>query len=340
MTTLDRQQAALGWGDVDFLKLDAEGAERRILRGGREFLSKRSPLVMFERIHDRVVEDGIADDFRALGWDIYRLTSKHGYLVPIRPGEPIDSVELNLFACRRERAMHLAEHGLLVLEGEVDVEIAPGTGLALLERQAFWPSLGVRIAGGSDPRYLDALDAFAAGRDGARPLPERWAALRRAVKLAKELVRRPVTPAMCSTFARIALEAGEHRLMRASLQAIINARPNRDAPVWQPLWPAAPRYDAIDPGTDPVTWFHAAVVEQFERARDYSSAFSGGTLRLLDWLQSTPFASHEMERRRILMRLTQGLEAKRTALLEHGGQQCLNREAWFPNGAIGALLTP
>ena len=63
------------------------------------------------------------------------------------------------------------------------------------------------------------------------------------------------------------------------------------------------------------------------------------TLPLLDWLQSTSFASHEMERRRILIRLAHRLEAKRTPFLRQGGQNCLNREAWLPNGVIDALLT-
>lgn len=339
ITTLDHQQATLGWGEVDFIKLDAEGAERRILRGGRDFLAQGSPLVMFERLHNGAVDDAIAADFRYMGWGIYRLTSPQGYLVPLEPGQAADPFELNLFACKQACAARLAGRGLLVVDGAADVEISRGGGIALLQRQAFWPALAPRVAGESPPLYMDTLDAFAAGLDGNRPLEQRWAALRRAVGLAKGFARQPVIPAMCSTLARIAFEAGEHQLMMEALQAIIQAYPNRDAPVRLPLWPAAPRYDTIGPGADPVTWFHAAVIEQFERVRTYSSLFGGpGTLPLLDWLQSTRFAGHEMERRRVLMRLTHHLEAKRTPLLDEDKEHCLNREAWLPSGAVGSVL--
>jgi hypothetical protein len=37
--------------------------------------------------------------------------------------------------------------------------------------------------------------------------------------------------------------------------------------------------------------------------------------------------------------LAHRLEAKRTPFLQQGGQDCLNREAWLPNGGIDALLS-
>src|SRR5579872_2565334 len=339
ITTLDHEQITQGWSDVGFVKLDAEGAERAILRGGRNFLTHGSPLVMFERVHDGAVDDGIAQDFRGMGWGIFRLTNPEGYLVPLKSGQSADPLELNLFACKQARMVQLAERGLLVVDSSHDIPIAPGAGLALLQQQAFWPVLASRINGESDSRYIDVLDAFAVARNQDCALEERWAALRRAVELAKSFGPQPVTPAMCSTIARIAFEAGEYRLMMDALQAVLRAYPNRNAPVIRPLWPACPRYDAIDPASDVVTWFHAAIIEQFERARRYSSRFGGPeTLPLLDWLQSTRFASHEMERRRTLIRLVNGLKAERTPLLTQGGEGCLNREIWLPDGQIGAQL--
>jgi FkbM family methyltransferase len=47
LTTLDRESST--WErDVDFLKLDAEGEEVRILAGAKEFFARQHPLVMFE----------------------------------------------------------------------------------------------------------------------------------------------------------------------------------------------------------------------------------------------------------------------------------------------------
>ena len=46
LDTLDALAAAHDWGGIDFLKLDAEGEEERILEGGAAFLRSASPLVM------------------------------------------------------------------------------------------------------------------------------------------------------------------------------------------------------------------------------------------------------------------------------------------------------
>src|SRR5262249_56196926 len=47
VTNLDSEDAARGWPSPDFIKIDAEGEEERILAGGRNFFARHSPLIMF-----------------------------------------------------------------------------------------------------------------------------------------------------------------------------------------------------------------------------------------------------------------------------------------------------
>jgi FkbM family methyltransferase len=55
ITSLDNESAARGWPSPDFVKIDAEGEEERILAGGRNFFVRYSPLIMFEiRAGDKV----------------------------------------------------------------------------------------------------------------------------------------------------------------------------------------------------------------------------------------------------------------------------------------------
>src|SRR5882757_8753412 len=48
ITCLDLEEGARDWRSIDFVKIDAEGEEERILTGGRSFFERHSPLVMFE----------------------------------------------------------------------------------------------------------------------------------------------------------------------------------------------------------------------------------------------------------------------------------------------------
>ena len=48
ITSLDHEDLARGWPPPDFVKIDAEGEEERILRGARNFLTRYSALIMFE----------------------------------------------------------------------------------------------------------------------------------------------------------------------------------------------------------------------------------------------------------------------------------------------------
>ncbi len=47
VTTLEIEDAKQDWGEPDFIKIDAEGEEARILAGGTGFFARHSPLAMF-----------------------------------------------------------------------------------------------------------------------------------------------------------------------------------------------------------------------------------------------------------------------------------------------------
>lgn len=113
LTTLDALAAAHGWGAIDFLKLDAEGEEERIVSGGATFLRDASPLVMFEIRHAARLNLGLVGRLSALGYAAYRLLPGYGLLVPWDPAAPLDPFQLNLFACKPDRAAALDRAGKL-----------------------------------------------------------------------------------------------------------------------------------------------------------------------------------------------------------------------------------
>lgn len=270
ITSLDAENAAHGWAAVDFLKIDAEGEEERILAGGREFFAHHSPLVMFEVAAGDKNSDTLRSAFVALGFRIFRLLNGAPILVPVAPNEPTLPFELNLFAARPDRAERLARDGLLALD----------------------------VPAGPD--HPDPLAAYQAWRAAGQPVPLRCAALQFAVARLRALCEREPTAERLSSLARVAWEAGLRDECVRTAKRLLDLLQRGMPPPREPFLPASARFDDIAPGPDIGPWFAAAAAEQFERAQNFSSFFSGMSM-ILPWLRSQPLASTEVERRHTLV---------------------------------------
>ena len=149
---------------IDFVKLDAEGDELRVLAGGNRFFTEQSPVVMFEFKHGNTHNIELVEAWRALGYDIFRLSPELGSLLPFDPRQDETSFALNLFAIRLQVQRELADRGLLARSAELaavsGVPIEDGALPAWCERPAL---RGVVTAGdvGSGP-YAEAVRAAAA----------------------------------------------------------------------------------------------------------------------------------------------------------------------------------
>src|SRR6185437_12741432 len=203
VSTLDRQQAALQWPSIDFVKIDAEGEETNILAGGETFFREQSPLVMFEIVATEIDQrDILAARFAQLGYDLYRLIGPDSLLVPASFNGGIDSADLNLFACKPDRAAQLAAAGLLVREMPPPLPRTKGAGIAFYHRQPYAPSFGHPALHGES--YGAALDAYALWRDPARSAGERCAALQESFIAAEAAAGERPSVARLSTLGRIA----------------------------------------------------------------------------------------------------------------------------------------
>src|SRR5262249_13195716 len=134
ITSLDLESAVRPWSSVDFVKVDAEGEEERILAGGKNFFATRSPLVMFEINGGDKVNERLRAIFPAIGYKLFRQLAGAPVLVPVDVAQPLDGYELNLFAAKPDRVRAMSQRGLLV---EDIVNWVPGT----LEEQgaiSFW----------------------------------------------------------------------------------------------------------------------------------------------------------------------------------------------------------
>ena len=287
VTSLDSEDAARSWLSPDFVKIDAEGEEERILAGGRNFFARHSPLIMFEIKAVDKVNESLRVFFPAIGYRLFRQLGGLPILVPDDPQQPLDGYELNLFAAKPDRVTALSQQGFLV-------DAIPAwepTADNLPDEK--WYS--------KDSEYRNSLAAYATWRATDQPVVTRCAALAFALRSLRAVCARVPTAGRLSTLARVAWEWGARSESVAVLQHLLQTVQSGKIQLGEPFWPANPRFDNIAPGSQPANWFVGAAAEQFERTFSFSSVFTGGASPSLPWLCAQPFASTEMERRRVLI---------------------------------------
>ncbi len=329
ITSLDIEYAAHGWTSIDFVKIDAEGEEERILAGAKSFFAAHSPLVMFEIKAGDAVNERLRDLFPALGYRTFRQLGGAPILVPDDRTTQLDRFELNLFAAKADRAQALAQQGLLV---ETIPDWTPGTtdyadAASFWQAQAFATLVPPRADGllSGDADYQNALTGYAAWRATGRTTAVRCAALAFALKSIRAACALACTAERASTWARIAAEWGERTESCGALNRL--KRLINNVSFQEPFLPAAPRFDGIPVGPRPVEWFAAATAEQLEHALSFSSMFSGLS-SVLPWICSHPFATAEMERRRVLIAARRGARPKVPPRLCEPAPDHLNAEIW------------
>jgi protein O-GlcNAc transferase len=315
VTTLDACMDAWGWGEVDLLKMDAEGEEARILDGGQRFFQETSPLVMFElkegaRLHLELIER-----FANLGYRAFRLVPGLPALVPFASSAGVDGYQLNLFAAKPDRVAALAAAGWLVdeeLESEPpDGAFTPATlvgeAMARLEGLPYGQALAERWRGaGQTPeatRHQEAIAAWTASQTLTLPLSERLAALRRSVGWLGELCQTEASAGRLASLARVAMDLGEReRAVTALGQLVDQLQREGEAALREPFLAPHPAYDAIDPRGRLTDWLESAALEALESFSSFSSFFTGASaLPRLQRLSALGLATPAMDRRRQLV---------------------------------------
>jgi FkbM family methyltransferase len=331
ITCLDAEDGIRGWTSVDFVKIDAEGEEERILAGGKSFFERHSPLVMFEVKAGTTINEALRAAFPRVGYNVYRLHPGASMLVPVEPGTPIDGFELNLFAAKPDRAAALAREGFLldaVPDWHPDAA-ARDKAMDLLSVQAFAPAFAGLFTGdvSLDPVYRDGLAGYAAWRSTDRSMAERCGALDFACRTLSNLCQKAPTLARHSTWARATWEAGQRGLCTIALQSFAQLVERGEMNVSEPFWPADPRFDDVAPGVKRAEWLLVSAFEQLTRAVSFSSGFGEPALDL-EWLCAQPFASTEMVRRWVLRRILAGEQVEIPARLCVAASDHLNADIW------------
>ena len=312
LATLDGCLETYGWRDIDFVKIDAEGEEAAIVKGGKRFFAEMSPLVEYEVKAGPSLHLELVQTFAARGYTSYRLTPGLDLLVPFDAAAPPDGFLLNLFCCKPDRASQLAARGFLM-----ESIAAPMRGAALAGASHRWPHalaglpyavqlVGLwnqTVAAGRSGAVEEALALFALSRDSSLPAGERFLALEDSFGRFKTLCEREPSHLRRSSFARVALDYGARSAAVAALKSLSEEFiRNKRVDLSEPFLAPSERFDSVSSGAALGDWIASAVLEALERAGHYSSFYTGqATRQRLELIRQLGFGSAEMQRRSSLI---------------------------------------
>jgi FkbM family methyltransferase len=323
LATLDQLIESAGWQDIEFVKMDAEGEEANILRGGKRFFSEMSPLVQYEVKADTHLHMDLVQAFAALGYGSYRLVPGLDLLVRFDAAEQPDGYLLNLFCCKPDRAARLADEGFLLASGP-DRRNAENQGISNetirdggRDDAYDWRHTiaklryGARLAGlweqtvaaGHSGEVVKALSSYARSRDASLSAARRFNALESSFNRLRLLCERDPSHLRLASLARAALDYGARSLaVNALWQLSHSISQHKTADPSEPFLVPGERFDSIPPGDALGNWILAAVLEELERKGSFSSYYTGPSARQrLEAIRDLGFGSPEMQRRLSLL---------------------------------------
>jgi FkbM family methyltransferase len=324
LVTLDGAQEQYGWSGIEFVKIDAEGEEAAIIRGGRDFFRTQSPLVQYEVKAGSVIHHELIQAFADIGYASYRLVSGLNVLIPFDAGEAIDGYQLNLFCCKPDRAERLAADHFLVLADTIKATSISQQTNDLLDdvntNDAFgWQKkltqlpYGVRlfeswqhtVSQGRSAEVERALALHSIAHDRKQSLPKRVIALRASLTILTTICDLQPGFLRYMSLARVALEFGSRVVAVNALNKLFNhVKTERQIDPTEPFLSASERFDVLDPGDSLGNWIVCALLETLERNVSFSSFYTGSASRQrLEEIRNLKFGSAEMARRLELVNL-------------------------------------
>lgn len=338
VSTLDAELMRHKWDAIDFIKIDAEGQEARIVVGGREFFSQQSPLIMYEVVDKGQINHQLRWMFELLGYGTYRLSGDRNYIVRVGDNEAMTG-NLNYFAAKPDRAAKLAKGELLVEGGAVYSLSASERDEALMAflTQPFAVELEISQEDFAPTNaYLEALLAYAAYLYLDWPVERKDAALRFAYTELLALSVGCTSLARISTLVRVAGSCLHRGAAQAGLAWLREQDEAEDyAELNEPFFPPSARFDQLPMGEQMRAWFSSATFDGLLHFTQYSGYFVGSLdLKAISCLVESGYANAETERRLYLRQLEEqgclGLPVIET-------RQASINSAYWTNGAAVVL---
>lgn len=302
VSTLDHIQLAHQLHDVYFLKLDAEGQEESIIKGGERLLRNQSPIVMMEIAHGESINASLVDRILGHGYNTYRLLPGFDILVPLQADERAKPFLLNVFCMKPDRAEQLHRQGWLA-ENPSEPQLADDQWYQAFADSAYVLALEDKwldkFDGNSSEDAITlrhALGCYNLAKNANNSADFRAGAALRAYRNLKRICSATSNDFRRSTFARVAREVGERLDAVETAKEIVQhlSRGNR-LHLKEPFFVLESRYEDIDPTDNLERWLMSAAAEFLVKNRMFSSYFGPAeSIMIYEHVMSLGFANAEI----------------------------------------------
>lgn len=296
--------------DVSFVKMDAEGEEVNVLKGGEGFFKSQSPLVMFELKHGGSINEKLVGLLRDFGYSIYRLLPYVNVLIPY--GEEFDDgAVLNLFACKDDCAARLVERGFLVnFNGKISESCDSFDRALVLGELAGFPCYGkIKVSSAVCPEeYVKVLGLFLEMINQRASAEQRVVSLFKAIYILDFVFPESDPQDFSVQLLRIFLLniAGyRSRAVALANQALVNLGEEKYSFNW-PVVPPLVQFLHVERGASITEWVRLCLMEFIELRGSFSSYFVSDPLRSLGEILNIPGHSVFVQRRALLAAVRNG----------------------------------
>ncbi len=337
--SLDSLHQELDFSGVEFIKIDAEGAEANIVNGGSTYLEQFSPLIMHEVKKGSVVDFTVCRKLEERGYENYRLIPALNCLVPINIEEECDDYLLNVFSCKPDRAKTLAQKDLLVFRetipkfnspNEIDWTVQFGKSpIGKLVASSFDTTGKIEIA--EHDRYLRALNYYACSETENISLSDRVGALKFATSELTTINQNNYNFGRLCSLARVTLDYGLRSNAVAALKILINHINAGNLNIEEVFVPVTTKLDEFESNDHFGEWCAVSIVEQLIKLIVFSGIFGGDEYyELLKAIRGNKYASTEIERRWQLYRQLRGYQKYlgKSPQLTNSNPDHINPEFW------------
>ena len=310
------------WDAIDFIKLDAEGEELKILEGGHSFFTSLSPLVQYEVKEGSQLHLELTKAFSQLGYASYRLVPGLDVLVPFNEEDPVDDYLLNLFCCKHDRAEKLASEGVLVTAdawkqaGDTGVAYDEGVsdglnqdGISSLVTTPYGmqcaPAWKNSAAAGLSEDLVAGMSHYALSQDSSQTKVMRLYALQKSLQHFQSLCDEGAIALHLASLARVAKEYGFRSIAVKALRQLSHSIfQEQGTNTSEPFLAPTRRFESVVPSGPMGNWVLAATLEALTQQEAFSSYYTGEATRpRLLVLSELGYSSAEMQRRLKLINL-------------------------------------